>query len=141
MRRRPRGRLVVVNSDGSGEQRLTHDGLDASATAWSPEGRERLYGWDGLYVIDADRSALPRLASRRRPISVVAGWKIAYVTAGHRTPQNPEMHAINADRTGLNRLTNNRVRDKAPLWSPDRRRIAFYSERNGTQDVWVMTPS
>ncbi len=30
------------------------------------------------------------------------------------------------------------IRDGAPAWSPDGRRIAFFSERDGQGDIWVM---
>lgn len=34
--------------------------------------------------------------------------------------------------------TSRAVRDGAPSWSPDSRRIVFYSERGGPADIWVM---
>jgi Tol biopolymer transport system component len=38
-----------------------------------------------------------------------------------------------------NRMSTSRVvRDGAPSWSPDSRRIVFYSERGGPADLWVM---
>jgi Tol biopolymer transport system component len=37
---------------------------------------------------------------------------------------------VNADRTGLTRLTSNSVKDYAPAWSPDGSMIAFASNRN-----------
>jgi TolB protein len=36
------------------------------------------------------------------------------------------------------RLTENNVLDEYPRWSPDGRRIAFYSERDGTRQIYVM---
>ena len=43
----------------------------------------------------------------------------------------------------LTNLTNNRVRDASPAWSPDGTRIAFASERDGnleiySRDIYVM---
>jgi TolB protein len=34
--------------------------------------------------------------------------------------------------------TTTAIRDGAPSWSPDSRRIVFYSERGGPADLWVM---
>jgi TolB protein len=48
------------------------------------------------------------------------------------------IYVINADGTGLKRLTNNRVWDQAPLWSPDGKMIAFFSVRNGDDEIYVM---
>jgi Tol biopolymer transport system component len=35
-------------------------------------------------------------------------------------------------------LTNNRAEDSAPSWSPDRKQIAFHSDRSGNFDIYVM---
>jgi TolB protein len=50
-----------------------------------------------------------------------------------------DVYVVNADGTGLRRLTTNPGDDFDPSWSPDRRRIAFRSERSGEPEIWVMT--
>ena len=45
---------------------------------------------------------------------------------------------MNADGSGQRKLTRNPARDGGPAWSPDGRRIAFASERNGTFEIYVM---
>ncbi len=45
---------------------------------------------------------------------------------------------MNPDRTDLVQLTNEAGDDIAPLWSPDGRRIAFATDRNGDADIYVM---
>jgi hypothetical protein len=51
-----------------------------------------------------------------------------------------EIYARNADGTGEIRLTNNPARDDDPAWSPDGRRIAFVSNRDGANnsEIYVM---
>ena len=46
----------------------------------------------------------------------------------------------NGDGNGDNqrRLTNNPAQDSGPVWSPDGMRAAFYSNRNGNFDIYVM---
>ena len=43
---------------------------------------------------------------------------------------NGEIYVMNADGSGLTRLTNNPARDIEPSWSPDGRRMAFISGRD-----------
>lgn len=45
---------------------------------------------------------------------------------------------MDADGSGVTRLTDNDAGDWSPDWSPDGRRIAFTSDRNGNRDIYVM---
>jgi len=45
---------------------------------------------------------------------------------------------MNADGSGQVRLTHNAARDVAPAWSPDGRKIAFLSKRDGNWEIYVM---
>jgi Tol biopolymer transport system component len=45
---------------------------------------------------------------------------------------------MNADGSGLKRLTNNDASDRQPAWSPDGTKIAFNSERDGNREIYVM---
>jgi Tol biopolymer transport system component len=49
-----------------------------------------------------------------------------------------DVWVINADGTGLTRLTSAKGPDFDPSWSPDGARIAFRSERSGKPEVWIM---
>jgi TolB protein len=45
---------------------------------------------------------------------------------------------MNADGSNVTRLTDDPGRNKRPAWSPDGRMIAFYSDRSGNFEVYVM---
>jgi Tol biopolymer transport system component len=49
-----------------------------------------------------------------------------------------DVYVINADGTGLTKLTSHPGNDFDPAWSPDGTRIAFRSERDGNNEIYVM---
>jgi TolB protein len=49
-----------------------------------------------------------------------------------------DIWSVNADGSGLKRLTTSPREDFDPAWSPDGRRIAFRSMRDGNNEVYVM---
>src|SRR5689334_1156339 len=44
---------------------------------------------------------------------------------------NDEIYIMNGDGSGLTNLTNNPAGDGAPVWSPDGKKIAFGTDRDG----------
>ncbi len=48
------------------------------------------------------------------------------------------IYVINADGSGLRRLTDESSRNSVPAWSPDGQQIAFASDRDGNFEVYVM---
>lgn len=46
---------------------------------------------------------------------------------------------MNADGSGLKRLTNDAAHDGLPTWSPDGKSLAFVSNSGGAWAVWVMS--
>ena len=49
-----------------------------------------------------------------------------------------DIYVMNADGSGTRRLTHNARYNAEPAWSPDGRKIAFRSTRNGNRDIYVM---
>ena len=64
-----------------------------------------------------------------------AAGKIAFIS---NRDSNHEIYIIDADGSGLERLTDNSSVDSSPAWSPDGSRIAFFSNRDGAVDIYVV---
>jgi len=45
---------------------------------------------------------------------------------------------MNADSGGVTRLTNDPAAERFPSWSPDGKKIAFFSNRDGNGDIYIM---
>ena len=52
--------------------------------------------------------------------------------------QNFAIYVMAADGGNERRLTDHLVYDGSPSWSPDSRRIAFVSDRDGNYEIYVM---
>ena len=49
-----------------------------------------------------------------------------------------DIGVMGVDGKDFRKLTNDRFKDRGPKWSHDGQRIAFYSERSGTYQIWVV---
>ena len=64
-----------------------------------------------------------------------AGGRIAFIS---NRGGEYEIYAMNADGSGVVRLTDDDFGGEQPAWSPDGGRIAFQSDRDGDWDIYVM---
>ena len=136
--------IYVMNADGSGVTRLTHNEAGDGASSWSPDGRriafasDRDGNWD-IYVMNADGSGVTRLTDNEASDGASSwspdGRRIAFASD---RDGNWDIYVMNADGSGVTRLTDNEASDSYPRWSPDGRRIAFQSDRDGDLEIYVM---
>jgi TolB protein len=148
--------LHVMNADGSGERRVTQDAIHVWGASWSPDGRRLAFssGVQGnpgnfkIYVVNADGSGQQQL-TRDPGRDFDPAWSPDGGTIAFRTvvPSSSgqglrgfdtELHVMNADGSGRRKLARMSNSDGSFSWSPDGRRIAFVSDRDGNNEVYVI---
>jgi serine/threonine protein kinase/Tol biopolymer transport system component len=55
-------------------------------------------------------------------------------------PPQEDLFLIRPDGSDLRQLTRDEHRDRIPRWSPDGRRLLFYSDRSGRYEAWTVQP-
>jgi TolB protein len=145
------GDIGVAAVDGPGVVNLTSHPATDQAPAWSPGGTQLAFvsdrdGSPAVYVMFADGRDLRRLTQHAGPDSAPSwspdGRRLAFVW-------NDDVHVMEADGTGVQRLTD-RTRAAgastgsydSPSWSPDGRRIAAtWMDRGGNRPPELMVVS
>jgi eukaryotic-like serine/threonine-protein kinase len=62
------------------------------------------------------------------------GRRLAFNSSG----KQEDIFVSQADGAGLQQLTDDSFKDRSAKWSPDGQRIAFYSDRTGTYEIWTI---
>lgn len=129
---------------------IFHQGLD-----WSPDGQYLSFtgmtGYDpktdnyvsSIYIIKADGSKLQRISPADRNV-FSSSWSkdgqriVSSVTT--QAQKEADIFTVSKDGTGLIQLTKHAGRNVTPAFSPDARRIAFVSNRDGDKyQIYVMS--
>jgi hypothetical protein len=143
--------LYVMNSDGTGQTRLTTDGSNNENPRWSPDGTKILFqsdrdnpgsGLRDIYVMNSNGSGQTRLTTDAND-DCFASWSAdgtKIVFQSFRNGVSYQIYTMNADGSGQVNISNNGVNDGQPSWSPDGSKVAFVSERDqvGFPSVYVM---
>lgn len=145
--------VFVANADGSSSQTLVPSAR-ASSAVWSPDGSRVAFFALGpdvsttLFVVDADGTNMRRLTDAsffaHRPAWSPDGTRIAYVGGGGdqniAVPQGTFIVVIGAD--GQSRPQALAPHDGTagfdPVWSPDGKRIAFFTGQGDRTVVRVV---
>jgi Tol biopolymer transport system component len=113
-----------------------------STGAWSPDGKSYAIaakhgGRDNLVIFDMERLRIRQriavpLHGAATPTWSPDGTRLAFTGFDGGLS---DLFVVNADGSGLQRLTRDRFADLQPAWSPDGRTIAFITDRGPEADL------
>jgi TolB protein len=146
--------VYTINVDGTDEILVTDPGDQANK--WGPEytsdGSRLLYTWGFGYLTGQDLHTISPNGTGEvnltpdTPFSdeLLGTWspdgmRIAFVSTrdpGGLGLPNEEIYVMQADGSGVIRVTNDTAFDTEPAWSPDGSTITFSSSRNGAYDLY-----
>jgi TolB protein len=147
--------IMLVKADGSGLTNLT--GAAASDAqnvdpSWSPDGQQVVFASnrDGnydLYWLKPGNTQAVQLTKTAAPVrNLDPSWSpngkaIVFSRSGHRvTTSAAELFQLSVSTGWAARLTSafSGAGDRGGVYSPDGGSIAFYSDRAGNQDVYLL---
>jgi TolB protein len=140
--------VYVMDADGSDLRRLTRDEAYDGTPVWSPDGESIAFtsGRDGkqeVYVMDADGRDQRSLTDNPDERDSYPSWsRDGELVAYHSTPGEGvprEICVITARGNDKRLLTDNDARDWLPAWSPAGDAIAFWSTRDGSWELYLMS--
>jgi Tol biopolymer transport system component len=148
--------IMVVNLDGTGLTNLTSPAVSDSTNidpSWSPDGSKVVFASnrDGnydLYYVKMGSTQAFRLTRTSAPVRNVDpvwspnGSTIVFSRSGHRATSvsGLELFQLKVDNLQTARLTatTGAKGDRGAVFSPDGNSIAFYSDRSGGNDLYLL---
>lgn len=128
--------------------------------SWSPDGKTiaftgMVHGQSDVYLMDLGSKKIQKLTddifSDTRPVFSRDGTKIAFVSDRRDFLSAPpksfdittynykqtDIYVMNADGSGMERITTEEMDDSWPEWGPDNTKLLYTSDRNGVSNLYV----
>lgn len=146
--------IYTMNIDGTGLTNLTNSDASETYPVYSPDGKKIAYcsdanGKSELYLMNEDGSNQHRMTDQVKdcgnppwssPVWSPDGkWIAISTTIGGTFPAGKmDIFVIRSDESHMYNLTNDPSNDLGYSWSPDSKKIAFASDREGNLDIYVV---
>ena len=138
--------IYLADYDGANVKRVTVSRSLNTTPAWSPDRRSIGYtswisGFPEIIISHIYEGRMSRPANGNTtdhnflPAFSPDGSQVAFMS---NRDGNPDLYVVNADGTGMRRLTNHPMIDTSPTWSPNGQQVAFTSDRTGAPQIYVI---
>jgi eukaryotic-like serine/threonine-protein kinase len=127
---------VTTPATASGFWSLSRDGSRILYAADESKSNVERFPFDpaGLRVTGREESVTRGSHLVRSCAVSPDGRRIAF----HDSLPREELFVAGIDGSGLRQLTDDGFKDRVPVWSPDGRRLLFYSNRGGSYEAWLI---
>jgi Tol biopolymer transport system component len=139
--------IYTINTDGTGQTRLTNEPGRLYGPAHSPDGTRIVFynhlsnqTWS-IYSMDADGSNIQRLTDQAGALDWCPDWspdgsRIALTRSYSLPVWRSEVWVMNADGGDLRRAGS--LDGQGPDWSPDGSKLAWFNYVDGGGEIWTM---
>jgi Tol biopolymer transport system component/DNA-binding winged helix-turn-helix (wHTH) protein len=141
------GEVYLVSVNGGEPKRLTFDGAGVSSLAWTPNGREIVFasrrdGKNRLFRFPVEGGGAEWLAATGSEAQYPAFSRDGSRLAWRQNTSDEDIFRLalksgSEDVPPLTSLIVSTALEASPRYSPDGKRIAFVSNRSGSDEIWV----